>query len=220
MQLGKGLSLAFLILGRDRPGVADQCLDVIAPDAREPRRAVWPEQNSERARQLLGVGVHLRGVGPELWTAAKGGSHRVDDELEVFAEQLAERRLQPRERAIEVGRKVSGTPARDSRSDDRAERELALIVHPLDPIGLRVVAGGVGIGEADEIVDVLLEAGADHWGGDPPRGEGVQEPRYSPGRSVELPAGGGPSGPVVLAGCPGARGPTPPLRTPDAPDIP
>ena len=81
-----------------------------AAAARLPRRrsiraaALRSEQNSERAGQLLGVRVHLRGVGPELWTASKGGSHRVDDELHVFSEQLAERRLQPRERAIEAGR--------------------------------------------------------------------------------------------------------------------
>jgi hypothetical protein len=56
---------------------------------------------------------------------------------------------------------VSVATAQDPRGDDRAERELALVVHPLDPVGRRVVAGGVGIGEADEVVDVRPEAGAD-----------------------------------------------------------
>ena len=86
----------------------------------------------------------------------------------MFSEQFAERRPQPRERAIESGRKASSATARDPRGDDRAERELALIVHPLDPVGRRVVAGGVGIGEADEVVDVRREAGADRWRGDLP----------------------------------------------------
>ena len=160
-QLSKGLRLALLVLGRDRPGVGDQRVDVIPPHTCEPRRALRPEQDPDRARQLLGVRVHLRGVGLELRTAPKGCSHRVDDELHVFSEQLAKRRLQPRERAVEVGRKVPVTTAQDPRGDDRAERELALVVDPLDPVGRRVVAGGVGIGEADEVVDVRPEAGAD-----------------------------------------------------------
>ena len=135
---------------------------MIAPHARESPPALRTEQNAERARQLLGVGVDLRGVSSELWTASKGGSHRVDGELEVFSEQLAERRPQPRERAIEVGRKIFATTADDPRGDDRAEPELALIVHPLDPVGRRIVARGVGIGEVHEVVDVPSQAGADH----------------------------------------------------------
>ena len=166
-QLSKGLGLAFLIPGRDRPGVADQCVDVIAPHARESPPALRTEQNAERARQLRGIGVDLRGVSSELWTASKGGSHRVDGELEVFSEQLAERRPEPRERAIEAGRKVSGATADHPCGDERAERELALIILPLDPVGGRVVAGGVGIGEVYEVVDVRPQTGFDHWRGGP-----------------------------------------------------
>ena len=43
----------------------------------------------------------------------------------------------------------------------------------------------------------------------------MQEPRYSPGRSVELPAGGGLCGLVVLAGCAGVRDQPLLLRLPE-----
>src|SRR5262249_38476642 len=125
-----------------------------------------PEQDPERARQLSGVAVYLRGIGPELRTASGGGSHGVDDELHMFSEQFAERRPQSRLRAVKTGRKVLGASARDARGDDRTERELALIVRPLDPVGRRVVIGGVSVSETDEVVDVRLEAGADRCRGD------------------------------------------------------
>jgi hypothetical protein len=133
----------------------------------------------------------------------------------VLAEQFAERRPQPRERAVEAGREVPVPVLLDPRGNAGAERELALVVLPLDPVGRRVVTSGIGVGEAEQVVDMRPQVGTDRTRRDLSRGEVVQELRNPPGKGVQLGARGGLGGLVVLADRPGVRDQSLLLRFPE-----